>query len=431
MRIILYLGKGGVGKTTMAAATAMRSAELGYKTLVVSTDIAHSLADSLDTELGNQPIEVAPNLFAQEINVLDELRDNWGKLQSYVGNVLRKEGMNKAIAEEMAIIPGMEEIVSLLHIHRQAKQNTYDRVIVDAAPTGETMRLLTMPESFSWYVERFMGGTMGISRVATGILRKFVPEAEALDGLANLVEGVKQLQKTLINPEITSYRIVVNPEKMVIKEGARALTYLSLYGYPVDAIMVNRILPGISLIRPSLSHDGSSGNSSSGFGSSTINSTDNPYGISGATLEIPSQDEYLQQLQKNQCRYLTQIGQDFFPLPLLSSEWSGREMVGVDALSHLAQSVFGDADPGQIFFVGQPQEITEQDDSFVLKLPLPNVELNKVQLTKRGDELFVRIGNFKRELLLPAALAQRAAGGAVLNNGVLHINFPPVEPKAA
>lgn len=411
MRIILYLGKGGVGKTTMAASTAIRSAELGYKTLVVSTDIAHSLADSLDTEIGSQPVEVAPNLFAQEINVLDEVRDNWGKLQSYVGSMLRKEGMSKAIAEEMAIIPGMEEIVSLLHIHRQAQQNTYDRIIVDAAPTGETMRLLTMPESFNWYVERFFGGSLGISKAATGLLRKFVPEAEALDGLANLVEGVKELQTTLADPEITSYRIVVNPEKMVIKEGARALTYLSLYNYPVDAVVVNRVLPGITLERDSES--------------------DTRFGIKGASVTAPSKDEYLQALQETQCRYLAQIGQDFYPLPLLSTEWSGSEMVGTEALSKLASSMFGDADPGEIFYVGQPQEIAEEGDSFVLKLPLPNVELQKVQLTKRGDELFIRIGNFKRELLLPAALAQRPAGGAILNQGILHINFPPVAEQAA
>lgn len=411
MRIILYLGKGGVGKTTMAASSAIRSAELGYKTLVVSTDIAHSLADSLDTEIGSQPREVAPNLFAQEINVLDEVRDNWGKLQSYIGNMLRSEGMSKAISEELAIIPGMEEIVSLLHIHRQAEENNYDRIIVDAAPTGETMRLLTMPESFNWYVERFLGGGLGMSKMATGLLRKFVPEAEALDGLSNLVDGVKDLQKTLANPDITSYRIVVNPEKMVIKEGARALTYLSLFDYPVDAIVVNRVLPGITLERKELAGGG--------------------YEITGASVSAPSSDGYLRQLQETQCRYLAQIGQDFYPLPLLFNEWSGSEMVGITALSQLAHSMYGDADPGRIFFKGQPQEIAEEGDEYILKLPLPNVELQKVQLTKRGDELFIRIGNFKRELLLPAALAQRPAGGAVLNQGVLHINFPPAAEKAA
>ena len=157
MRIILYLGKGGVGKTTVAAASAVRSADLGYRTLVVSTDIAHSLADSLDVPLTGLPTEVAPNLFAQEINVLDEIREHWGEMQGYVGNLLRGQGMSKAIAEEMAVIPGMEEIVSLLHINKQAKEGNFDRVIVDAAPTGETIRLLTMPESFQWYMGRLMG----------------------------------------------------------------------------------------------------------------------------------------------------------------------------------------------------------------------------------------------------------------------------------
>ena len=183
MRIILYLGKGGVGKTTVAAASALRSAQLGYRTLVVSTDIAHSLADSLDKPLTGEPTEVAPNLFAQEINVLDEIRQHWGKMQGYVGNVLRRQGMSKAIAEEMAIIPGMEEIVSLLHINRQAQEGNFDRVIVDAAPTGETIRLLTLPESFQWYVARLSGWGDTTMRMAGGLLRKLMPEKDPFAGL--------------------------------------------------------------------------------------------------------------------------------------------------------------------------------------------------------------------------------------------------------
>jgi arsenite-transporting ATPase len=190
VRIILYLGKGGVGKTTVAAASALRSAALGYRTLVVSTDIAHSLADSLDVPLRSEPVEVAPNLHAQEINVLDEIRRHWGQMQSYVGSMLRRQGMSKAIAEEMAIIPGMEEVVSLLHIHKQAMEGNYDRVIVDAAPTGETIRLLTVPESFQWYMARMTGWGDTTVRLATSLLRRVMPEKDPFAGLANLVEGV-------------------------------------------------------------------------------------------------------------------------------------------------------------------------------------------------------------------------------------------------
>ncbi len=396
MRIILYLGKGGVGKTTTAAASALRSAEMGFRTLVVSTDIAHSLADSLDTALESQPKLVAPNLFAQEINVVEEIRRNWGKMQDYVGNVLRKQGMSKAVADEMAIIPGMEEIVSLLHINKQAQEGNFDRVIVDAAPTGETIRLLTLPESFQWYAGRLMGLGDTTLKITTGLLRRIMPDKDPFVGLENLSAGVKALQKVLSNPEITSYRIVLNPEKMVIKEGSRALSYLSLYGYPVDAVMVNRILPGIE---------------SDGKGN--------------AQLITPSNDPYLRGLQEIQVNYLSEIEREFYPLPTFRASWSDKEMVGLERLHTLATEVYGDRDPGLIYFRGQAQQIIEEGNDFILKLPLPNVELDKVRLTKRGDELFISIGNFKRELLLPTVLAQRSASGAVFNDGVLKVRFPP------
>ncbi|HMN31085.1 MAG TPA: ArsA family ATPase [Caldilineaceae bacterium] len=401
MRIILYLGKGGVGKTTIAAASALRSAELGQRTLVVSTDIAHSLADSLDIPLDSQPTEIYPNLFAQEINVLEEIRLHWGEMQGYVGNVLRRQGMNKAIAEEMAIIPGMEEIVSLLHIHRQAEEGRFDRVIVDAAPTGETMRLLTLPESFQWYAGRLMGwGDSGALGLVGGVLRRMMPEKDPLAGLSTLVAGVKELQKVLVNPEVTSYRVVLNPEKMVIKEAARAISYLSLFGYPVDAVVANRILPGVT--------------------SDSLGSVE---------VTAPSPDSYLRHLQEIQARYLSEIERDFYPLPILRAGWFDHELVGLEHLRELAATLFAEHDPGQIFFVGQAQRIDEEGNDFVLKLPLPHVELNKVKLTKRGDELFVTIGNFKRELLLPSVLAQRNATNAVFSDGVLQVRFPP--PQAA
>lgn len=395
MRIILYLGKGGVGKTTVAAATALRSAQLGYRTLVVSTDIAHSLADSLDRPLQSEPVEVAPNLFAQEINVLDEVRNHWGKLQAYMGNMLRKQGMSKAIAEEMAIIPGMEEIVSLLHIYRNASAGDFDRVVVDAAPTGETMRLLTMPESFQWYVDRFYSWGDTAMRFTGGLLRKVIPDRDVMAGLPKLIDDVKMLQGILADPEISSYRIVLNPEKMVVKEGARAMTYLSLFNYPVDAAIVNRVLPGIV-----------------------------SRGVGEVEVVEPSADAYLRQLQSIQARYLGEIERDFYPLPIFRSRWSGDEMVGMERLAGLAVDLFGDADPGQVFFRGQAQAIEEEGSDYVLKLPLPHVELEKVKLTKRGDELFITIGNFKREILLPSVLAQRDAAGAVFRQGVLHVRFP-------
>ncbi len=396
MRIILYLGKGGVGKTTVAAASALRCSQLGQRTLVVSTDIAHSLADSLDIPLSGEPTEIAPNLYAQEINVLDEIRDQWGLLQEYVGDALRKQGMGKAVAEEMAIIPGMEEVVSLLHIYRQARLGEFDTVVVDAAPTGETIRLLTVPESFQWYMDRVTGLGDTTLRLAGMVLKRLVPSRDAFAGLDNLVDGVQELQGVLTDPSVTSYRVVLNPEKMVIKEGARAVTYLSLFGYPIDAVMVNRILPGLE----------SNGDDS-------------------VTVSAPSSDGYLRGLQELQAGYLAEIQRDFYPLPIFRSSWHGAEMVGMEQLNSLAHELFGERNPADIFFVGQAQEIVEDGDDFVLKLPLPHVELNKVNLTKRGDELFIRIGNFKRELLLPTVLAHREASNAVFSDGVLNVRFPP------
>jgi len=401
MRIILYLGKGGVGKTTTAAATALRCAQLGQRTLVVSTDIAHSLADSLDMPLGSKPTEVTENLYAQEINVLAEIQEHWGDMQAYVGTVLSRQGMSKPIAEELAIIPGMEEVVSLIHINRQATEGNFDCVIVDAAPTGETMRLLTMPETFQWYMQRFTGWGDATTKLATGLIRRLMPSKDPLGGLNSLVDGVKELQKTLLDPKTTSYRVVLNPEKMVMKEAARAVTYLSLFGYPVDGVVINRILPGLE---------------SDGQGN--------------AWVATPSADPYLAQLQKAQAQYLGDIERDFHPLPLLYANWSDQEVVGVERLAPLAESLFSERRPDEVFFTGQTQYIEEDGEDYVLKLPLPHVELEKVKLAKRGDELFVSIGNFKRELLLPSVLAQRNAGNARFDNGVLQVRFPPFVAEA-
>src|SRR5688572_30010525 len=209
MRLILYLGKGGVGKTTTAAATAVRAARLGHRTLVVSTDVAHSLADALDHEVGALPTKLADNLWAQEINVLDEVRQHWGELQGFVTTMLKRKGVNEVAAEELAVIPGMEEVVSLLHIRKQAKEGNFDAVIVDAAPTGETIRLLTMPETFQWYAARVMDWDPGMLSVAKPLVRSLIPATNVFDTLQRLTKGVEALRETLTDPEVSSYRLVV------------------------------------------------------------------------------------------------------------------------------------------------------------------------------------------------------------------------------
>src|SRR6266567_6006652 len=247
MRIILYLGKGGVGKTTVAAATAVRSALLGKRTLVVSTDLAHSLADCLNTQLASDPRPLSTNLWAQEVNVLDEMRRGWSKVQDAMSKVLRKQGMDGIMAEELALIPGMDEIVGLTNIYRNARDHNFEVVIIDAAPTGETVRLLSMPDTFQWYAGRISGinfksATLSLARP---FIKAFIPSGEVLEAVQVLSDRVKGLREVLTNPDISSYRPVVNPERMVIKEALRAETYLALFGYPIDGVICNRVIqPG-------------------------------------------------------------------------------------------------------------------------------------------------------------------------------------------
>src|SRR5215831_14913830 len=387
MRLILYLGKGGVGKTTLAAATAARAAQLGQRTLVVSTDLAHSLADALDTILTAEPRQVATNLWAQEINVLDEMRAHWSRMQEYVTNVLKRQGINDVAAEEMALIPGMDEIVALLNIHRVAREGRYDVVVVDAAPTGETVRLLSMPETFLWYANQAKGWKNLAMNAAKPLLRTFLPGVNVLESLQKLNEQVMLLRGVLTNPDVSSYRLVVNPEKMVIKEALRAETYLALFGYPIDGVVCNRVLP---------------------------QSPNGEY-----------QDTLLREMVVAQQGYYDQIHTTFAPLPVWDVPYSPREILGVQALAQLGANIWGNQDPTQVFHRGAPQELVKRGDSYILRLPLPHVELAKVGMLKKADELIVEIGNFKRDVALPTMLIPLDATVARMVDGALEVTFEP------
>ena len=382
MRLILYLGKGGVGKTTTAAATAVRAAELGYRTLVVSTDVAHSLADALDTPLGSLPTQLNDHLWGQEVNVLDEVRDHWGELRTYFSTLLRRKGVEEIAAEELAIIPGMEEVVSLLHIRRQAKSGVFDVVIVDAAPTGETVRLLTMPETFTWYASRVMDWEPTTLKAARPLIKQLIPATDIFATLDRLNKGVIALRETLIDPAISSYRLVVNPERIVIKEAQRAATYLSLFGYPIDGVVLNRVLP----------------------------------------VE-QAEGAFMQELARIQQGYRKLAYDLFAPLPIWEGPHYARDLAGLKDLSEVGQRLFGETDPVKVQFRGKTQEIVREGQEYVMRLPLPHVEIGKVAMTKRGDELFIEIGNFRRDLILPMSLAERPATRAVFRSGVLEIRF--------
>lgn len=387
MRLILYLGKGGVGKTTTAAATAVRAAELGYRTLVVSTDVAHSLADALDAPLGALPTQLSDRLWGQEINVLDEVREHWGELRGYLSNLLRRRGVDEVAAEELAIIPGMEEVVSLLHIRRQAREGNFDAVIVDAAPTGETVRLLTMPETFQWYATRVMDWEPQTLKVARPLVQALIPTTNMFETIERLTRGVEALRETLTDGEISSYRLVVNPERMVIKEAQRAATYLALFGYPIDGVVLNRVIP-----------------------------TDQAEGA------------FMKELARIQQGYRKMVYDLFQPLPIWESPYYARDLAGLKDLSMVGHKLFGDVDPIKVQFRGKTQEIIRDGNEFVMRLPLPHVEIGKVSMTKRGDELFIEIGNFRRDMILPHTLAERPAKKALFRNGILEVRFG--EPEA-
>lgn len=394
MRIILYLGKGGVGKTTISAATAVRSAALGKRTLVVSTDLAHSLADCFNTPLTSEPLELAPNLWAQEVNVLDEMRHSWGKLQAKMSDLLRQRGVNEVMAEELALVPGMDEIVSLLNIYRNARDGNFEVVVIDAAPTGETVRLLSMPDTFQWYAGRIGGLNLKSSTLslARPFIKAFIPSGEVLDAVKQLSDRVKALRDVLGDPLISSYRPVVNPERMVIKEALRAETYLALFGYPIDAVMCNRVLQADDY-----------------------------------------QDTFMQDMYRTQEKLRKQIHATFAPLPIWEAPYRSREILGVEQLGELAQEIFGEQDPTQVFYRGPIQEVTREGEMYVLRLPLPHVEMDKVVMTKKGDEMIVEIGNFKRDITLPAVLANHEAVRARFVNKALEIHFaaPNNEEKSA
>jgi arsenite-transporting ATPase len=391
MRLILYLGKGGVGKTTTSAATAVRAAELGYRTLVVSTDVAHSLADALDRPLGALPTQLSERLWGQEINVLDEVRQHWGELRTYLAGLLKRKGVDDVASEELAIIPGMEEVVSLLHIRRQARDGDFDVVIVDAAPTGETIRLLTMPETFQWYAARVMDWDPGTLSVAKPLVRALIPATNAFESLNRLTQGVEALRQTLTDPDVSSYRLVVNPERMVIKEAQRAATYLALFGYPVDGVVLNRVLPNDAV-----------------------------------------EGSFMQQLAAMQAGYRQQVYDLFQPLPIWEAPHFPHDVKGLADLSEVGRSLFKQDDPTKVFFRGSTQEIVKEGEEYLMRLPLPHVEIGKVAITKRGDELFITIGNFKRDMILPMTLAERPAKRAVFRDGVLEVRFgAPEVPQPA
>ena len=384
-RVILYTGKGGVGKTTVSAATALRSSELGHRTLVLSTDAAHSLADSFEVPLGPEPTPVAKNLWAQESDVYFNIKNWWGIVQEWLTALLVWQGMQEMEAEEVAVVPGMEELANLLWITRNYESGDFDVVIVDCAPTGQALTLLSFPEAARWWVDKMLPVERRLARIAGPIVRGItgmpVPKKEVFDAAEDLLTRLAELHDLLSNPEVSTVRLVVNPEKMVIKEAQRSFTYLNLYGYVTDAVICNRLLP------------------------KTV------------------ADSYFVRWQAAQRKYRRQIEESFSPLPVLAAPLLEHEVAGIDGLRELAGRLFGDDDPTRIYYPSVAQEVRSEGGEYVLSLGMPFVEKSDISMSQRGDELSIGVGTYKRQVLLPRALASRRAVSARMENERLIISF--------
>jgi arsenite-transporting ATPase len=393
MRILLYTGKGGVGKTSLSASTALRCAELGYRTIVVSTDVAHSLADSFDLPLGPEPTPIVHNLWGQEIDLLYQMERHWGTVQDYLAALLTWKGMDSLMAEETAVLPGMEELASLLQIVYLQDSGEYDVIIVDCAPTGATLQLLAFPEMARWYLDRIFPIQTKAIQLARPLLRAVtdipMPENDLFESIERLIRELERMHTQLADPDTSSARLVLNPEKMVIKEAQRALTYLNLYGYSTDLVIANRVLP---------------------------------QDLTG---------QYFANWRDSQNRYMQMVEEMFSPLPILRVPMFEQEVVGLDRLRHMAQSVYGQQDPTRVFYRGYTQEVVKTDGEFVLRLPLSLADKDAIQLTHAGEELIVHIGNQKRSLLLPRVLASLDVLGAHYEDNRLDVKFGHAQGDAS
>jgi arsenite/tail-anchored protein-transporting ATPase len=391
MRLILMTGKGGVGKTSVAAATGLRCAELGYKTLVLSTDPAHSLADSFDLELGHEPIQVRPNLWGAELDALMELEGNWGAVKRYITQVLQARGLDGVQAEELAILPGMDEIFGLVRMKRHYDEGTYDVLIIDSAPTGTALRLLSLPEVGGWYMRKFYKPLQAVSvmlrPLVEPIFRPIVgfslPDKEVMDAPYEFYEQIEALQKVLMDNTTTSVRLVANPEKMVIKESLRAHAYLSLYNVSTDMVIANRIIPE----------------------------------------EVT--DPFFKRWKESQEKYRQELHDNFAPLPVKEVPLFSEEMCGMEALDRLKEVLYpNNEDPSQVYYKETTMRIVSAgSNEYSLELYLPGIPKDKVQLNKTGDELNIRIGNHRRNLVLPQALAALQPSGAKMEEDFLKIKF--------
>jgi len=388
MRVLLFTGKGGVGKTTTAAATAVQSARRGHKTLILSTDPAHSLADAFAVELGHEPTEVETGLYAQQVDTQRAFEDSWRDVQHYLRDVLESGGVDPLEAEELTVLPGADEVLALLELRAQAGSGQWDVVVVDCAPTAETLRLLALPEALSWYMERVFPRERRLVRSLRPVLSQLaglpMPPDKVFAAVERLHEELSEVRALLVDPATTSVRLVLTPEAVVVAEARRTLTSLSLYGYRVDGVVANRVIPA------------------------------------------GSDDPWMQGWVAAQRAQLDGIATSFGTTPVWTSAYQPEEPVGVEPLAALAAKMYDDVDPLAVNDTEDPLVVERvSTDEFVLSVALPHADKRNVDLVRKGDELVLTVGSHRRVLALPSVLRRCLVDGAALRDGALRVRFRP------
>ena len=395
MRIIFFAGKGGVGKTSVAAATGIRSAEMGNKTVVMSLDIAHSLSDvfDLDRELIDSQKgllhKVGDNLWIQELDILEEIEKNWQDIHKYLALLLNTTGLDEILAEELAILPGMEEVSLLLYINRYVKENKFDCIILDCAPTGESLRFISIPTALEWYINKVFKMERTIAKyvrpVAKVVTDVPIPDDGYFEAIASLFERLQGVDRILADPQVTTVRLVTNPEKIVLKETQRAFMYFCLYQLNIDAIIMNRLIP------------------------KTV------------------KDTYFSHWQDSQKHYSKLAEEYFNPIPILPVTLFKDEVLGYDRLKSLGDKIYGSRNPLDHFFQGKPYNLVKENSGYKLLVNLPFAHKGTVDLHKISDELILRVGAYKRHILLPKHVAAAPTVKAKLEGQHLSIAFEGVK----
>ncbi len=383
-RTILYTGKGGVGKTSVAACTARRCAAAGLRTLVLSTDPAHSLSESLSVELGSEPVPVSERLWGQEVKAQEEMERHWSGVQDWLGELLQERGVDRISAEELTVPPGMDELFSLLRLQAHNESGQWDAIVVDCAPTGETLRLLSFPDVARWWIEKVFPFEKQILAAARPIARSLLdislPSQAVFADIERLSQSLIAMNEILRDRDRCTIRLVMNPDKMVIGEAMRTFTYLNLYGYLTDAVVVNRLFPA----------------------------------------EV---GDYFAAWRRRQEEHLELVHSAFAPVPVLCAPYFEQEVVGTEMLDRLAGALFEDHDPAAVLHDALTQELVVYEDGARLRLTLPFATKGDITLKKIGLELIVGVGGQKRTIMLPPALAASRPAAATFEDGALQITF--------